>query len=267
MRNVELARVFRDIAAYLDMDEVPFKPRAYEKAAQAIESHDRPLDAVYRAGGVKALREIPGIGTSMAEKLEELLTTGKCKLREEYYRRMPVDLAALTALEGVGPKAVKVLYQRLGVRTLADLEAAARAGKARDLPHFGEQSEQKILKALAFVQTSGQRTPPAPLLPRHEGAKRGPPPARHEKGLEAQRVWPLSRHAADRGAHRAGALRPPRPRLDPARAARGPGRDRGGAGGHAPAPGRAGRSPRRPPDADQLDRRAGLARGDGARGP
>src|SRR5436305_898181 len=87
------------------MDDVPFKPRAYEKAAQAIESHDRPLDAVYRAGGVKALREIPGVGTSMAEKLEELITTGKCKLREEYHRRMPVDLAALTALEGVGPKA------------------------------------------------------------------------------------------------------------------------------------------------------------------
>src|SRR6266446_3306806 len=158
VRNAELARVFRDIAAYLDMDDVPFKPRAYEKAAQAIESHDRPLEAVYRAGGVKALREIPRIGTSMAEKLEELITTGKCKLREEYHRRMPVDLAALTALEGVGPKAVKVLYQRLGVRTLADLEAAARAGKVRALPHFGEKSEQKILKALAFVQTSGQRT-------------------------------------------------------------------------------------------------------------
>src|SRR5438045_1532274 len=83
VRNAELARVFRDIAAYLDMDDVPFKPRAYEKAAQAIESHDRPLDAVYRAGGVKALREIPGVGTSMAEKLEELITTGNCTLRKE----------------------------------------------------------------------------------------------------------------------------------------------------------------------------------------
>src|SRR5438067_72843 len=165
MRNAELARVFRDIAAYLDMDDVPFKPRAYEKAAQAIESHDRPLDAVYRAGGVKALRDIPGIGASMAEKLEELITTGKCKLREESHGRMPVDLAALTALAGVGPKAVKILYQRLGVRTLADLDAAARVGKVRDLPHFGEKSEQKILKALAFVQTSGQRTPLAVVRP------------------------------------------------------------------------------------------------------
>src|SRR2546428_10912456 len=141
MRNVELARVFRDIAASLDRDEGPLKPRAYERAAQAIESHDRPLDAVYRAGGVKALREIPGIGTSMAEKLEELITTGKCKLREEYHRRMPVDLAALTALEGVGPKAVKLLYQRLGVRTLADLQTAARPRKGLALPHSVGKSE------------------------------------------------------------------------------------------------------------------------------
>src|SRR5205814_8164845 len=92
MRNAELARVFRDIAAYLDMDDVPCKPRAYEQAAQAIESHDRPLDAVYRAGGVNALREIHGIGTAMAEKLEELSTTGNCKPRERDPRRTPVAL-------------------------------------------------------------------------------------------------------------------------------------------------------------------------------
>jgi len=159
MRNAELARCFRDIAAYLEMEDVPFKPRAYEKAAMAIESHDRPLEEVYREGGEKALCEIPGVGKSMAEKLAELITTGKCKVHEEYRRRKPVDLAALTAVEGVGPKAVKVLYEHLGVRSVEDLVAAARAGKIRALPHFGEKSEQRILKALAFVQASGQRQP------------------------------------------------------------------------------------------------------------
>ena len=157
MRNVELARCFRDLAAYLEMEGVAFKPRAYEKAAGAIESHDRPLEAIYRAGGAKALCEIPGIGRSMAEKLEELITTGRCTLREEYHRRIPVDLAGLMSLEGIGPKAVKVLYERLGVRTLRDLEQAARAGKIRPLPHFGERSEQKILKGLSFAETSGHR--------------------------------------------------------------------------------------------------------------
>src|SRR5437870_10457426 len=165
MRNVELARCFRDLAAYLEMEDVPFKPRAYEKAALAVESYDRPLEEVYGEGGVKALRAIPGIGASMADKLEELIKTGKCRLREQYHGRIPVDLATLTAVEGVGPKAVKVLYEQLAVRTVEDLETAARAGKIRTLPHFGERSEQKILKALAFVQTSGARQPLAASLP------------------------------------------------------------------------------------------------------
>lgn len=165
MRNAELARCFRDLAAYLDMEDVPFKPRAYERAAQAIEAHERSLADVYRTGGVKALCEIPGIGKSMAEKLAELLTTGRCALREEYYGRIPVDVAALTAIEGIGPKAVKVLWERLRVRTVDDLRAAAEAGKIRGLPHFGERSEQRIVKGLAVVATSGQRTPLAVVRP------------------------------------------------------------------------------------------------------
>jgi DNA polymerase (family 10) len=169
MRNAEVARCFRDIAAYLEMDDVPFKPRAYEKAAQALESYDRPLAEVYARGGVKALCEIPGVGKSMAEKLEELLTTGRCKLREQYHRRMPVDLAGLTTIEGVGPKAVKILYQRLRVRTPTDLLAAAEAGKVRRLPHFGERSEQRILKGLAFLAQSGQRVTLASVLPVVDG--------------------------------------------------------------------------------------------------
>src|SRR5262249_45392268 len=101
MRNADLARVFRDLAAYLDMDDVPFKPRASEKAALAVEGHPEPLADVYRRGGIKALRAVPGIGASMATKLEELLTTGRCGMHEECRQRMPVDLAGLMAVEGV----------------------------------------------------------------------------------------------------------------------------------------------------------------------
>jgi DNA polymerase (family 10) len=169
VRNNELARAFRDIAAYLDMEDVPFKPRAYEKAAQAIEATDRPLAELYRDGGEKALAGVPGVGKSMAGRLGELLTTGRCALLEEFRARMPVDIAGLTAIEGIGPKAVKVLFERLQVRTPADLEAAARAGKIRALPSFGERSEQRILKGLAFVQQSGQRTPLAAVRPVVEG--------------------------------------------------------------------------------------------------
>jgi DNA polymerase (family 10) len=165
MENARLARVFRDLAAYLEMDEVQFKPRAYEKAAQAIESQDRPLADVYRERGAKALRAIPGVGASMAQKLEELLTTGSCALYEDYRQRLPVDIAGLTALEGIGPKAVRTLYESLGVRTVDDLAAAARAGKVRGLPHFGERSEQNILRALTGAAASGGRHLLSAVLP------------------------------------------------------------------------------------------------------
>jgi DNA polymerase (family X) len=165
MRNPDLARCFRDLAAYLEMESVPFKPRAYEKAAQAIESFDQPLDELYQRDGVKGLRAIPGIGTSMAEKLEELITTGHCTLHEQYRRRMPVDLAGLTAIEGIGPKAVKVLFDELGVRTVEDLAAAARAGKVRRLAHFGERSEQRILRGVAFAAAGAGRHPLHVVLP------------------------------------------------------------------------------------------------------
>ena len=165
MENARLARVFRDLAAYLEMEGVQFKPRAYEKAAQAIEAHDRPLADVYRERGAKGLREVAGIGASMAQKLEELLTTGRCTVHEEYRTRLPVDIAGLTALEGIGPKAVRTLYETLGIRTVDDLAAAARAGKIRSLSSFGERSEQNILRALSGAAGSSGRQLLAAVLP------------------------------------------------------------------------------------------------------
>ena len=165
MENARLARVFRDLAAYLEMDGVQFKPRAYEKAAQAIEAHDRPLADLYREHGARGLREVAGIGASMAQKLEELLTTGRCTVHEEYRTRLPVDIAALTALEGIGPKAVRTLYETLGIRTVEDLATAARAGKIRTLASFGERSEQNILRSLSGAAGSGARRLLAAVLP------------------------------------------------------------------------------------------------------
>jgi len=165
MDNRALARVLRDLAAYLEMDEVQFKPRAYEKAAEAVEAEDRPLAEVYAQHGLKGLRAVPGVGASMAQKLEELLTTGRCGLHEEYRARLPVDIPGLTALEGIGPKAVRILYETLGVRTIEDLDAAARAGKIRALARFGERSEQNILRALTTVAASGGRHLLATVLP------------------------------------------------------------------------------------------------------
>ncbi len=165
MTNAEIARVMREIAVFLDMDGVPFKPRAYEKVAYAIEAVDEPVAAIYKRGGIKAVEEIPGVGKSIAEKIVELIETGRLPYYDELRKKTPVDVAALTAIEGLGPKNIKTLYQELRVRTVADLEKAALAGKIRELPHFGEKSEQKILKGIGFLKQSSGRFPLGAVLP------------------------------------------------------------------------------------------------------
>jgi DNA polymerase (family X) len=150
--NSAIAEMLRGIGEYLAMQDVPFKPRAYEKAALVIDGFEEEAAAMYRAGGLKALEEIPGVGKSIAEKIEELLKTGRVKYYEELKKKTPVDLSELSRVEGLGPKSVKKLYQSLGVATLADLEKAARAGKIAKLEGFGPKSEEKILKSIGFAK-------------------------------------------------------------------------------------------------------------------
>lgn len=163
--NAEIARILREIAVFLDMDSVQFKPRAYEKAAYAIEALEEPVCDIYRRGGSKAICEIPGVGKSIAEKIVALVETGCLPYYDELHRKIPVDVAGLTSVEGVGPKMIKSLYLELGVKSVADLEKAARAGKLRGLPHFGEKSEQKILKSIGFLKKSTGRFLLGTVLP------------------------------------------------------------------------------------------------------
>ena len=156
--NAEVAERLREIALFLDMRGVAFKPRAYEKVADVIAALDRPIAQVFADGGVKALAKLPHVGAGIAERIGELIATGRTADLEAMRAETPVDIIGLTALEGVGPKMVKLLYDELGVRTLADLETAARAGQVRRLPHSGEKTEQKILKGLELLkQRSGRR--------------------------------------------------------------------------------------------------------------
>ncbi len=163
--NADVARVLREIALFLEMEDVPFKPRSYEKAAQSVAVFDTPCSELLARGGVKALAEIPGVGKSIAEKIAELLTTGAIAYHQELRGRTPIDVTALIAIEGVGPKAARALYQALGVTDLPSLEEAARAGRIRALPRFGEKSEEKILRGLAFARAGHGRVPLGDVLP------------------------------------------------------------------------------------------------------
>ncbi|MBI4487982.1 MAG: DNA polymerase/3'-5' exonuclease PolX [Deltaproteobacteria bacterium] len=165
MRNTELAQIFREIALYLEMEEEPFKPRAYEKVAFALEALEEPVGEIYKRGGLKGLREIPGVGQAIAEKIEEIIQTGRLRYYEELKEKVPVDVRGLTTIEGVGPKSVKVLYEKLRVKDVSGLEQAARAGRIRGLPHFGEKMEQKILKGIEFLKQGIGRFPLGTVLP------------------------------------------------------------------------------------------------------
>lgn len=155
--NAEISNVLSEIAEYLEMDDVPFKPRAYQKVADAIESLDEEVVEIYKKGGLKAIEKIPGVGVSIAEKIEEYIKTGKIKHHEDLKKKIPVDLRNLTAVEGLGPKKIKKLYKELGIKNLADLEKAATSGALGGVEGFGAKSAENILKGIEFVKQSGGR--------------------------------------------------------------------------------------------------------------
>ncbi len=157
MTNSEIAALLQKISEFLAMQEIPFKPRAYERAARTVEDMGEPIEEVYKKRGMKGIEEIPGVGVSIAEKIEEAIRTGHIKYYDELKKKTPVDIESLSAIEGVGPKTVLVLYKKLGIKTVDDLERAARAGKVRNLPHFGIRIEEKILKGIGFRKQHADR--------------------------------------------------------------------------------------------------------------
>ena len=165
LSNLQIARALREMAIFLEMDGVPFKPRAYEKAALAVEALDRPLAEIDAAAGRAGLEQLPGVGKGIAERIEEMLRTGRMHDLETLRRKTPVDVLGLTAIEGVGAHLVKALHDELGVRDVRELEAACQAHRVRALPHFGARSEEKILRGIAFLAQTSGRQPLGLVLP------------------------------------------------------------------------------------------------------
>nr|MDO8135740.1 DNA polymerase/3'-5' exonuclease PolX [Candidatus Njordarchaeum guaymaensis] len=157
MKNFEIVKVLSEIAMLLEMDNVQFKPRAYEKAARSIEALEEDVEDIYKKGRLEALMEIPGVGKSIAEKIEELIKNGKLEYYEELKRKVPVDLEGLSRIEGLGPKTIKSLYEQLKIKNIDDLEKAAREHKISKLPGFKEKTEQNILKGIEFARKSAGR--------------------------------------------------------------------------------------------------------------
>ena len=155
-RNGEVADLLEEFADRLEAMDVEYKPRAYRRAAENIRAHATDVEALAAEGG-DAVEEIEGVGDAISSKVLEYFETGEIEELEELRAELPVDIHALTAVEGVGPKTVGDLYEALDVRDLDDLEAAAEEGRIREVKGYGAKTEENILEAIPFARQSRER--------------------------------------------------------------------------------------------------------------
>jgi DNA polymerase (family 10) len=155
MENKDVAKILRETAQLLEIDGAMIgRYRSYEKVAELLYSiHERVEDL---AKDDKKLKELPGVGDGMAEHIREILKTGDYSLRQKLLKKYPTSLLDLLQLQSLGPKKVAFLWSHFKAGTVAEIEKLALEGKLRDLPGFGEKSEQTILKAAQqFKNLSG----------------------------------------------------------------------------------------------------------------
>jgi len=151
MANLELAEIFREIAEILEITgENPFKIRAYYRVVQVLESLPEEIDQVYKRG---ELHKIPGVGAHIAQKIEEYIQTGKMGYYDRLIKNTPAGLLKILEIPEVGPKTVKLLYEKLGIDSVAKLKKAISAKKIRGLPGMGEKTEENIKKGIEFLST------------------------------------------------------------------------------------------------------------------
>lgn len=163
--NTSLAQLLRQIAVLLEEQGVPFKPAAYRRAAKTVEDFSTDICLIKTE---KDLRQLPGIGEAIAAKIREFCNTGHIKYLDDLMMTQGGLSPALMAIEGLGPKRVRVLQKELGVQTVDDLITAAKAGKLNGLPGFSEVMEKKILENAGLVTERSKRFPLLEVTPHAE---------------------------------------------------------------------------------------------------
>ena len=155
MKNQEIANIFRQIAQILEIkDENPFRIRAYERAAQNIESIPEDIEIFVME---EKLKTIPGIGEDLEEKIKEICSKGTLKYLEDLKKEIPQDLLDILAVPGIGPKTAKMLHEKLEIRDVVMLERMAHAGKIRELPGMKKKTEENILRGIEILKKGRDR--------------------------------------------------------------------------------------------------------------
>jgi len=148
MSNAKIAAELLRLAELLEISNAnPFRVRAYRNAARTIDTLPESIGTLLAAG--RALSELPGIGEDLAGKIKELYETGHLRLLDEVAEKLPPSLVEMAALPGLGPKRIKLIFDKLKIKSLAELGKAAAAGKLAKLPGLGEKTQARILEGLA----------------------------------------------------------------------------------------------------------------------
>lgn len=150
MRNLELAGIFDRIADMLEIKgENPFRVHAYRKVVLTLESLPEDIERIYESG---RLKNIPGVGEGIAKKIEELLKTGKLAYFEDLRKSLPEGLVEMLSVPDVGPKTAQLLYKKLGIEGIDEMEKAAKGGKIKGLEGMGEKTEENILRGIELLR-------------------------------------------------------------------------------------------------------------------
>src|SRR3989338_8971827 len=155
MKNKDVADIFERMGTLLEIKgEIVFKTRAYYKAAETIANLPDDIETVRKEN---RLTEIPGIGKTLAEKISQYLDTGKMNAYEELIREVPEGLLDVVHIPLIGPKKAKLFFDRLGVKSVAELRKAVEAGKLAGLPGVQEKTIENIRRGLKIVQEGQER--------------------------------------------------------------------------------------------------------------
>lgn len=145
--NADIAVIFEEIADLLEIQEAnPFRIRAYRNAARIVGELSQEITQLLEKG--EDLTQLPGIGDDLADKMREIVNSGRCSLLERLHAELPPAITELLRIPGLGPKRVKALYHDLDIQTIEQLYRAAHDGRIRVLPGFGQKTERNILQAI-----------------------------------------------------------------------------------------------------------------------
>lgn len=154
MDNREIAAIFYEVADILDLQGVAFKPNAYRRAARSVESLEEDISKIAAEG---KLSEIPGVGESVAKKIDEIIKTGQLSYLRKLRDEIPPGLLEILSVPDIGPKTAMLLNRELGIQTLDQLKKAAEEHRLRGIKGFGEKSEEKVLQGIKMLETKGTR--------------------------------------------------------------------------------------------------------------